>query len=61
MHHLGEALAQNIAARVGVEYGKHVKQINLLNDLKSPLKLADNVKDAFYTIGKLSNVANHEF
>ena len=61
MRQLGEALAQNIAARVGVDYGKHVKQIDLLNDLEYTLKLADNVKDAFHTIRKLGNVANHEY
>ena len=61
MRQLGEALAQNIAARVGVDYGKSVKQIDLLNDLEYTLKLAENVKDAFHTIRKLGNIANHEY
>jgi len=61
MRQLGEALAQNIAARVGVEYGKNVKQIDLLSNLEYTLKLAANVKDAFHTIRKLGNVANHEY
>ena len=61
MRQLGEALAQNIAARVGVDYGKSVKQIDLLNELEYTLKLADNVKDAFHTIRKLGNIANHEY
>lgn len=61
MRQLGEALAQNIAARVGVDYGKAVKQIDLLNELEYTLKLDDNVKDAFHTIRKLGNIANHEY
>jgi type I restriction enzyme R subunit len=61
MRQLAEALAQNIAASVGVEYGKNVKQIDLLNNLEYTLKLADNVKDAFHTIRKLGNIANHEY
>jgi type I restriction enzyme R subunit len=61
MRQLGEALAQNIAARVGVDYGKSVKQIDLLNELEYTLKLAENVKDAFHTIRKLGNIANHQY
>ncbi len=61
MRQLGEALAQNIAARVGVEFGKDVKQIDLLRELEYTLKLDNNVKDAFHTIRKLGNVANHEY
>jgi type I restriction enzyme R subunit len=61
MRQLGEALAQNIAARVGVDYGKSVKQIDLLNELDYTLKLAENVKDVFHTIRKLGNIANHQY
>ncbi|MEH6456895.1 MAG: type I restriction-modification system endonuclease [Cocleimonas sp.] len=61
MRQLAEALAQNIAASVGVEFGKSIKQIDLLRDLDYTLKLADNVKDAFHTIRKLGNIANHEY
>ena len=61
MRQLGEALAQNIAASVGVEYGKYVKQVDLIRDLEYTLKLEDNVKEAFHTIRKLGNVANHEY
>ena len=35
MRQLGEAIAQSIAARVGVNYGNDVKQIDLLRDLDS--------------------------
>lgn len=61
MRQLGEAIAQRIAACVGVESGKYVKQVDLIRDLEYTLKLDDNVKDAFHTIRKLGNVANHEY
>lgn len=61
MRQLGEALAQNIAARVGVEFGKDVKQFDLLNNLEYTLKLNDNVKSAFHTIRTLGNEANHRY
>lgn len=61
MRQLGEAIAQNIAARIGVESGQHVKQIDLLRALDYHLKLDNNVRDAFHTLRKLGNNANHEF
>lgn len=61
MRQLGEAIAQNVAARVGVEFGQEIKQIDLLRELDYTLRLADNVKEAFHTIRKLGNVANHEY
>ncbi|MBL4911351.1 MAG: type I restriction-modification system endonuclease [Alteromonadaceae bacterium] len=61
MRQLGEAIAQNVAARVGVEFGKQIKQINLLRDLDFTLKLDENVKDAFHSIRQLGNIANHQY
>ncbi|MGL5667468.1 MAG: type I restriction-modification system endonuclease [Shewanella sp.] len=58
---LGEAIAQTIASRVGVEYGANVKQIDLLRELDYVLRLDDNVRDAFHTIRKLGNSATHAF
>lgn len=58
---LGEAIAQSIAARIGVESGNNVKQIDLLRDLDYNLRLDDNVRDAFHTIRKLGNTATHKF
>ncbi|MDE1348532.1 type I restriction-modification system endonuclease [Vibrio aestuarianus] len=58
---LGEALAQSIASRLGVEYGRDVKQIDLLRNLEYKLTLDEPVKDAFHTIRKLGNNATHNF
>lgn len=61
MRQLGEAIAQSIAARIGVETGSNIKQVDLLRDLDYSLRLDDNVRDAFHTIRKLGNAATHEF
>lgn len=58
---LGEALAQNVAARVGVEYGRDVKQVDLLRELEYKLSLDQPIKDAFRTIRQLGNTATHDF
>ncbi|PQJ89131.1 type I restriction-modification system endonuclease [Aliivibrio sifiae] len=63
---LGEALAQNVAARVGVEYGRDengrdIKQIDLLRNLEYKLTLDPRINDSFHTIRKLGNTANHDF
>ncbi|MGS0695944.1 type I restriction-modification system endonuclease [Shewanella sp. 0m-4] len=60
MRQLGEELAKNIAARVGVESGKEVKQVDLLRNLDYSLRLDQRIKDAFHTIRKLGNAANHD-
>lgn len=61
MRQLGEALAQEVAARVGVECGASVKQIDLLRELDYTLKLEPTIKNAFHTIRKQGNDANHQF
>ncbi|WP_350634633.1 type I restriction-modification system endonuclease [Pseudoalteromonas sp. GW168-MNA-CIBAN-0100] len=61
MRQLGEALAQNVAARVGVDFGHDVKQVDLLRELDYTLKLDERIKDAFHVIRKLGNTANHDF
>ena len=58
---LGEALAQSIAARLGVEHGRDVKQIDLLRSLEYKLTLDEPIKDAFHTIRKFGNNATHNF
>lgn len=60
MRQLGEALAQSIAARVGVACGQEVRQIDLLRELDFTLRLEQRVKDAFHTLRKLGNEASHD-
>ncbi len=58
---LGEAIAQTIASRVGIESGDSIKQLDLLKELDGVLCLDNNVRDAFHTIRKLGNSATHVF
>ncbi|MEM6190682.1 DUF4145 domain-containing protein [Shewanella scandinavica] len=60
MRQLGEELAKNIAARVGVACGQGINQVDLLRSLDYSLKLEQRIKDAFHTIRKLGNAANHD-
>jgi len=61
MRQLGEALAQNIASRVGVESGDDIRQVDLLRNLDYTLRLDPKIKDAFHAIRKYGNDANHNF
>lgn len=61
MRQLGEAIAQSIASRVGVEYGNDVKQVDLIRELDSVFRLDENVREAFHTLRKLGNTATHQF
>lgn len=61
LRQLGEALAKDIAARIGVEIDSQTKQIDLLNELRFRIDLDKNVLDAFHEVRKLGNQATHDF
>jgi type I restriction enzyme R subunit len=61
LRQLGEALAQDIAARVGIEIDNQTKQIDLLRQIDLKLRLDRTVNDAFHQIRKLGNSATHDF
>ncbi len=60
---LGEALAQDIASRLGLEVDTRAGQLELLKDLKYEIGSAcpKEVFEAFHLIRKSGNQANHEF
>ena len=60
MRQLGEELAKTVASRVGVRYGKGIKQVDLLRQLGLTLELNLQVKEAFTTLRKLGNPAAHD-
>lgn len=60
MRQLGEELAKTIAARVGVESGREIKQVDLLRNLDFTLRLDKYVKEAFYVLRTLGNPAAHD-
>jgi len=58
---LGEALAQDIAARVGINLDDKNRQFDLLNQIHQQINLDKNVLDAFHFIRKVGNEATHDF
>lgn len=61
MRQLAEAIAQFIAARVGVDHGKDVRQVDLLRELDYKIRLDSRVKEAFHRLRKMGNEATHDF
>ena len=60
LRQLGEAIAQNIAARVGIDYeGK--TQVDLLYAIHRKVELDQNVKSLFHTLRMEGNKATHQF
>lgn len=58
---LGEALAQDIATRVGVAFDKDIKQVELINLLNKEGIFGKSATDAFHFIRKAGNEATHSF
>lgn len=61
---LWEALVQNVAACVGIRYGKDedgrdIRQLDLLRNLEYKLTIELRISDSFHTIRKLGNTANY--
>lgn len=61
LRQLGEALAQDIAARIGIETDSQTRQLDLLRQIDFKLRLDGNVIDAFHQIRRLGNNATHDF
>ncbi|MDP1771707.1 MAG: type I restriction-modification system endonuclease [Methylobacter sp.] len=61
MRQLGEALAQDIAARCGVEFDEKTSQADLLFKLNREIRLDPNIRDLFHTLRIEGNKATHQF
>jgi len=61
LRQLGEALAQDIAARCGVEFDEKTSQIDLLYKLNREISLDPNIRDLFHTLRIEGNKATHQF
>lgn len=61
MRQLGEAFAQDIAARIGIISDEKARQIDLLREIDSTLNLDKNVNEAFHQLRILGNKATHDF
>lgn len=61
LRQLGEALAQDLAARAGVEFDADTSQADLLFKLSREIKLDPTVRDMFHTLRIEGNKATHQF
>ncbi|GGK02573.1 type I restriction-modification system endonuclease [Pseudomonas matsuisoli] len=61
LRQLGEALAQDLAGRAGVEFDSAVSQSDLLYRLGREIKLDRNILQLFHTLRVEGNKATHEF
>tara|TARA_R110001583_G_C5669615_1_gene410594 strand:- start:5084 stop:8581 length:3498 start_codon:yes stop_codon:yes gene_type:complete len=61
LRQLGEALAQDIAARCGIEFDGQTSQSDLLFKLNREIRLDPAIRDLFHTLRKEGNRATHEF
>ena len=61
LRQLGEALAQDIASRLGIEVEARATQLDLLRKIQSEVDIGREVTDTFHDIRRLGNEATHEF
>ena len=61
LRQLGEALAQDMAARCGVEFDEKTSQADLLFKLNREIRLDPNIRDLFHTLRIEGNRATHQF
>ena len=61
LRQLGEALAQDLAVRAGIEFDTTVTQSDLLFRLSREIQLDDNIRSLFHTLRIEGNKATHEF
>ena len=61
LRQLGEALAQDLASRAGIEFDSTTTQADLLYKLSREIQLDQNIRNLFHTLRIEGNKANHEF
>jgi type I restriction enzyme R subunit len=61
LRQLGEALAQDLASRAGIEFDANTTQSDLLYKLSREIQLDQNIRSLFHTLRVEGNKATHEF
>ncbi len=61
LRQLGEALAQDLAVRAGIEFDATLSQADLLYRLSREIQLDGNIRNLFHTLRIEGNKATHEF
>lgn len=61
LRQLGEALAQDIAARSGIDFDEKTSQADLLFKLNRDIRLDPSIRELFHTLRIEGNKATHQF
>ena len=61
LRQLGEAFAQDMSARCGIEFDEKTSQADLLFKLNREIRLDPNIRDLFHTLRVEGNRATHQF
>ena len=61
LRQLGEAFAQDMAARCGIEFEEETSQADLLFKLSREIRFDPNIRDLFHTLRIEGNRAAHQF
>ncbi|MCK5197075.1 MAG: DUF4145 domain-containing protein [Spirochaetales bacterium] len=61
LRQLGEAIAQDVAARIGIDFDQSISQVDLLYKISRELKPDQTIMDLFHKIRKEGNRATHQF
>ena len=61
LRQLGEALAQDLAARCGIEFNDKTTQADLLFKVSREIRLDANILELFHTLRTEGNRATHQF
>lgn len=61
LRQLGEALAQDLASRAGIEFDATTKQTDLLYKLSRDIQLDQKIRNLFHTLRTEGNKATHQF
>lgn len=61
LRQLGEAIAQELATRAGVEFDEFTTQAELLSKLQREIQLSQEIRQLFHTLRIEGNKATHQF
>ena len=61
LRQLGEAIAQDIASRLGIDFDDRATQLDLLRKIQFEVDINREVIDTFHAIRKIGNDATHSF
>lgn len=61
LRQLGEAIAQDMASRLGIDFDERTSQLDLLKRIQYDVDLKREITDIFHAVRRIGNEANHQF